>query len=143
MNEDTRKLLEECNSGCKMALGSMKQVKEYIQDEKLKKIVESYKQKHEQLEMESSNLLKEAGNSEKEPGVMASMFSWFTTEMKLMIEDDGHQIAKLMMDGCNMGIQSISEYQNKYKEASKEAMELAKKLVKTEENFMQEMKQFL
>ena len=34
MNEDTRKLLEECNSGCKMALGSMKQVKEYIQDEK-------------------------------------------------------------------------------------------------------------
>lgn len=143
MNEDTRKLLEECNSGCKMALGSMKQVKEYIQDEKLKKIVESYKQKHEQLEMESSNLLKEAGNSEKEPGVMASMFSWFTTEMKLMIEDDGHQIAKLMMDGCNMGIQSISEYQNKYKEASKEATELAKKLVKTEENFMQEMKQFL
>ncbi|MCI9051571.1 MAG: hypothetical protein HFI05_06520 [Lachnospiraceae bacterium] len=143
MNEDTRKLLEECNSGCKMALGSMKQVKEYIQDEKLKKIVESYKQKHEQLEIESSNLLKGAGNSEKEPGVMASMFSWFTTEMKLMIEDDGHQIAKLMMDGCNMGIQSISEYQNKYKEASKEATELAKKLVKTEENFMQEMKQFL
>lgn len=143
MNEDTRKLLEECNSGCKMALGSMKQVKEYIQDEKLKKIVESYKQKHEQLEMESSNLLKGAGNSEKEPGVMAAMFSWFTTEMKLMIEDDGHQIAKLMMDGCNMGIQSISEYQNKYKEASKEASELAKKLVKTEENFMQEMKQFL
>ena len=143
MNEDTRKLLEECNSGCKMALGSMKQVKEYIQDEKIKKIVESYKQKHEQLEIESSNLLKGAGNSEKEPGVMASMFSWFTTEMKLMIEDDGHQIAKLMMDGCNMGIQSISEYQNKYKEASKEATELAKKLVKTEENFMQEMKQFL
>lgn len=143
MNEDTRKLLEECNSGCKMALGSMKQVKEYIQDEKLKKIVESYKQKHKQLEIESSNLLKGAGNSEKEPGVMASMFSWFTTEMKLMIEDDGHQIAKLMMDGCNMGIQSISEYQNKYKEASKEATELAKKLVKTEENFMQEMKQFL
>ena len=143
MNEDTRKLLEECNSGCKMALGSMKQVKEYIQDEKLKKIVESYKQKHEQLEIESSNLLKGAGNSEKEPGVLASMFSWFTTEMKLMIEDDGHQIAKLMMDGCNMGIQSISEYQNKYKEASKEATELAKKLVKTEENFMQEMKQFL
>ena len=143
MNEDTRKLLEECNSGCKMALGSMKQVKEYIQDEKLKKIVESYKQKHEQLEIESSNLLKGAGNSEKEPGVMASMFSWFTTEIKMMIEDDGHQIAKLMMDGCNMGIQSISEYQNKYKEASKEATELAKKLVKTEENFMQEMKQFL
>ena len=143
MESDTVALLKECNSGCKMALGSMKQVKEYIQDEKLKKIVESYKQKHEQLEIESSNLLKGAGNSEKEPGVMASMFSWFTTEMKLMIEDDGHQIAKLMMDGCNMGIQSISEYQNKYKEASKEATELAKKLVKTEENFMQEMKQFL
>ncbi|HPF28988.1 MAG TPA: hypothetical protein PLZ77_02655 [Lachnospiraceae bacterium] len=65
------------------------------------------------------------------------------TDHKLMAEKDSHQIAKLMMDGCNMGIQSVSEYQNQYRNASKEALELAQKLVRAEEDFMEEMKQFL
>ena len=42
-----------------------------------------------------------------------------------------------------MGIQSVSEYMNKYEEASPESIDLAKKIIKTEEDFMGEMKQFL
>jgi len=143
MNDDTIKLLKECTAGCKMALGSMKQVEEYIQDSKLKQIIDSYKDKHEELEKELADMLAQAGKTESEPKTMASAFSWFTTEMKLMMKDDSHQIAKLMMDGCNMGIQSVSEYQNKYSQASQEAVKLAHKLVKIEEDFMLEMKQFL
>ena len=74
---------------------------------------------------------------------MASVFSWITTEMKLMIKDDSRQIAKLMMDGCNMGIQSISEAVNENPEASGESKSAAKKLVKELEDFMKELKPFL
>ena len=48
-----------------------------------------------------------------------------------------------MMDGCNMGIQSVSEYLNQYPQASQESKSLAKKLVETEEMFMKELKKFL
>lgn len=143
MQEDTKKLLEECTSGCKMAIHSMEQIKEYVKDDKQLELIESYKQKHQELEKEAATLLQEVGTPEKEPGVMAVAFSWFTTEMKLMMREDSGQIAKLMMDGCNMGIQSIGGFLNQYVGASSESQSLAKELVRTEEEFMKELKQFL
>ena len=74
---------------------------------------------------------------------MASAFSWLSTEMKMMFKDDNTKIAKIMMNGCNMGIQSISEDINKYSNASSESVSLAKKLVKAEENFMRDLERFL
>ena len=140
MEEHTKKLLEECNSGCKMAVNSMDQVSEYIEDEKLSQVVGVYRDKHKKIEDKSSELLQRYGETGKEPGAAASVFSWFTTEIKLMLKDDRNQIAKLLMDGCNMGIQSISEDRNKYSGASKESMDLANELVGIEGDFMWELK---
>lgn len=143
MEEDTRKLLQECNKGCKMAIDSMEQVKGHISDGSLEKLFDEYEEKHRKIEDESSVLLDRAGQEEKEPGAAASTFAWMSTGMKLAMKDDNRQIAKLMMDGCNMGIQSISENINKYPEASKESIHIAKDLVKMEEAFMGELKDFL
>lgn len=143
MEEDTVKLLRECNSGCKMAINSMNQVKEYIQEEKLLKTIEEYDKKHRKLEDKISVLLNESANEEKEPKKMAEVYSWLSTEMKLMMRDDSHEIAKIMMNGCNMGIQSLSRYINEYENASAESLAIAKDLVKAEEEFMKALKQFL
>lgn len=143
MQENTKKLLEECNSGCKMAIESMDQVGQYVTDDKLKGVIQDYNTRHKKLESESSRLLAQEGQEEKEPGVFASTFSWLTTEMKMMAKDDNKQAAKIMMNGCNMGIQSITETMHQCKDASNESMSLAKKLVCTEEEFMGEMKKFL
>ena len=59
------------------------------------------------------------------------------------MKNSDNQIAKVLMDGCNMGIQSIGEYMNEYTGASEEAKKIAKKLVKLEENFMSDLKKFL
>ena len=143
MEDNTRKLLEECNSGCKMAIESMDQVGPYVTDEKLKGTIQDYNTKHKELEKESSRLLAQEGETGKEPGMFASAFSWMTTEVKMMARDDNKQAAKIMMNGCNMGIQSISEDINKYSNASSESVSLAKKLVKAEENFMRDLERFL
>jgi len=63
--------------------------------------------------------------------------------MKMMMHPSDHEVAKIMMDGCNMGIQSVSEYVNKYHDASQESQDSAKKLIKIEEEFMREMKGFV
>lgn len=143
MNEHSRKLLQECSSGCKMAMESMDQVEKYVQDDTLQSVIAEYRKKHDELEQKASELLAQSGNSEKEPGAAARAFSWITTEMKMMMKEDNNQIAKLLMDGCNMGIQSITEYQHEYCEASKEAEGLADDLVKMEEEFSRELKKFL
>ena len=143
MNDQTAKLLKECNVGCKMALRSMDQVEDYLEDSELERVVEDYRREHEHVEKETSRLLMQAGASEKEPSPMVAASSWITTEMRLMMKGDCHQVAKLMMNGCNMGIQSIAKCQNECKEASREARQIAEGLIKTEEDFMGRMRAFL
>lgn len=143
MSEDTMKLLQECNSGCKMALNSLDQVLEYIQDDKLHELVDVYTTRHDKLEVRCSEILAEHGLCDEEPGIMAKAFSWINAEVKLMLNDDNHHIAAILMDGCNMGIQSISEQQHKYPTADKKVMDIAHDLVKCEEDFMVELKEFM
>lgn len=143
MNEHSLKLLEECNSGCKMALESVNQIHEYIKDHKLMSTLDTYKRKHEVLEVRSTSMLEKNGRPEKKPNMMASAFSYITAEMKLMIKDDNHQVAKLLMDGCNMGIQSISTCRNDYPDADQDVLDLAEDLIKIEEDFMKDLKAFI
>lgn len=143
MNEDTINLLKECNAGGKSGTNSMEQVKPYIENEKLKSIIDKYNDKHIKIGEECHKMLNEFHEEEKDPQVSAKTFSWISTKIKLMKNDDTHEIADIMIDGCNMGIKSVSEYINKYKNASKDSMDLAKKLVKTEQEFMNELLRFL
>lgn len=143
MDKQTVTLLKECNAGCKMAINSMERLKDFLTNAELEQTLSIYKDQHKKLEEESSKLLKEMGESEQQPDKIASAFSWITTEMKLMIKDDSTQIAKILMNGCNMGIQSISECMNKCPDASHDSISLAKKLVKCEEKLMEDMKKYL
>ncbi len=143
MEEQTITLLKEYNSGCKMAINSIDQLREYVRNAELNEVLETAKKQHRELEEESAKLLKEFGKIEKSPDKLASAFSWITTEVKMMVQDDSSQISKILMNGCNMGIQSITGQMNKCPEASHASMSLAKKLVKCEEKLMEDVKKFL
>ncbi len=143
MNEDTINLLKECNAGCKSGTNSMEQVHPYIENEKLKSIIDEYHDKHVRIGDQCHQILNEYHEEEKDPQVSAKAFSWISTETKLKMNHDTHKIADIMVDGCNMGIKSVSEYINKYQAASDESMELAKKLVKMEQEFMNELLAYL
>ncbi len=142
MDANTVELLKECNKGSKMAIASIEQLMGKIQSTDFAKLVKSYDKEHKEIEEETTKLLKECGESEAEPGVMVSTFSYLSTEMKTMVYDD-KKIAKLLMDGCNMGIQSVSKYLNKYTEAEDDSVKVARKLVKLEEHFMESVKEYL
>ncbi len=143
MDEQTRKLLEECSSGCKMAVNSLDQITGYIKDSNLKKLVESYISHHKNLEAEAVKALQDSGNDAKDPGALSSVFAWFTTEMKLTFNDDNTRIAKLLMDGCNMGIQTLGERMNTLNQADSSALALARKIIKAEQDLMKELQAFL
>lgn len=143
MKEHTEMLLQECYSGLCMAIDSMEQVWPYAKDEELKALIKRYKEKHERLKQQTCEIMCKHNVEQKKPGIMATAFAWITAETKLMLEDDSNQIAKLMMDGSNMGIQSITECINKNEEAEEDVQSIAKKIVRIEEEFLQELKHFL
>jgi hypothetical protein len=143
MNEDTIKLLKECNSGCKSATNSMEQVMPFIENDKLKAIIDEYNDKHIKIGDKCHQLLDQYQEEEKDPKTKSKAFSWLSTEVKLMLDNDSSRIADLMIDGCNMGIKSVSKYINKYQKASQESMDLAKELVRVEQEFMDDLLGFL
>ena len=142
MNTDTRELLKECSAGCRLAVQNLNQIVDFAENEKLKDMILKYKEEHIRIEEETEQILKECKESGKEPGLLAEAFAKITTEMKLMLKSDSGQIAKLLMDGCNMGVQSIEEAIHKYGGASGETKELAEKIVRLEETMVQDLKQF-
>ena len=143
MSNDTVKLLRECNAGCKSATNSMEQVLRYLDNEDLKNLIDEYNDKHIKLGDECHQMLNELDEEEKDPDKMAKTFSWISTEVKLMMNDNSQKIAELMIDGCNMGIKSLSKYINQYKNASNESVDLAKRLIKIEQEFMNELLKYL
>ena len=143
MSKDTLELLKECNAGCKSATNSMEQVQAYVKDSELKKIIEQYNKEHIQIGDECHKILDKAGETEKDPSPMAKAFSWISTEIKMMINDDEKKIADVMVDGCNMGIKALSRYLNEYKEADKESRNLTQKLIRLEQDFMNDLLVYL
>ena len=112
MDEQTRKLLEECTSGCKMAVSSIQQILEFTQDSALQKILNKYIEQHTHLQQTAESQLSADGFEPKDPGMLASAFSWFTTEIKLGMNSDNSEIAKVLIDGCSMGIKTLGERAN-------------------------------
>lgn len=143
MDENTIELLKECSSGCQMGMESVKKMREYVKDSKMSELLEAYGEKHRGLEGRISGLLSEYGKDEKAPAKMAEVMAKMDMSIKMFMHPEESQVAKLMMDGCNMGIQSVSEYVNKYPDASQESQDIAKDLIKIEEDFMKEMKSFV
>ena len=143
MQDDTIKLLKEVDAGCKMAIDSIDRMEGFHMGPDMAHMTERYKQKHQALQQEATKMLHDQGETGKSPNTMPTMISKTTTQFKMMMREDNHQAAKILMDGCNMGIQSLSEYINKYKAASKESISIAKSLIKTEEDFMCDLKKFI
>lgn len=142
-NQDTVKLLKECDAGAKMAITSIDEVLEKVCDEELKRILQESKAKHKELESELDMLLIQQGAQEKEPGAMAKSMSWMKTNMKLSMDNSDGTVADLITDGCNMGIKSLYRYLNQYKEADRKARELCEKLIDAEEQLRSKLRAYL
>lgn len=143
MSNDTIALLKECNAGCKSATNSMEQVLEFVKEDKLKELIERYNKKHVELGDKCHELLNKANEEEEDPHPMAKAFSWLSTEVKMLVNDGQQKIADLMVDGCNMGIKSLSKYLNEYKDAEGLAKDITKKLIRLEQDFMAELLEYL
>ena len=140
---DTEKLLKETDAGCKMAVNSIEAVMEHAKSEKLQSLLGTSLKTHQKLGDEIGGLLRMHGSEGKEPNPVANVMSEMKIDWKLMVENSDHTVATLMMDGCNMGIQKLSEYMNQYVAADKEVRAMAEKLIDAEQKFMDDLRVFV
>lgn len=143
-NADTINLLQECDAGTKMAVASIEETLDKLQDKKLIDLLCESKRHHEKLGNDLHELLREYQVEDKDPNLMAKGMSWFKTNMKVgMSEDSDKTAAGLMTDGCDMGIKSLHKYMNQYKDANHSAKAICSRLISIEETLRDDLRKYL
>ena len=132
IEQDTIRLLRECDAGIKMGVSSIDDVLPHVQNKDLKNILSECKRRHEALKEDLQQRLDRFGDEGKEPNPIAKGMSWMKTNMKMNLQESDATIADLMTDGCNMGVKSLSKYLNQYKAAEEYSKDIAKKLIHLE-----------
>lgn len=143
MENDTVRLLRECDAGIKMGIDSIGQVMEYVKDENLKKILTKCKDEHEVMKEDLQILLTKAQDDGKDPNLMAKGMSWIKTNVKLVMDESDATIADLMTDGCNMGVKSLKRYLNQYQAADSQSRKIASRLIDSEERLIKNLDPYL
>lgn len=143
IEQDTIKLLRECDAGVKMGVSSIVEVLDNVKSPKLKEMLKECKAEHEKLDLEIKQALERFSDEGKEPQPMAKGMSWLKTNMMLAFDESDQTVADLITDGCNMGVKSLNKYMNKYKAADEKSKDIAKRLSSSEEKLSKNIRCFL
>jgi len=143
IEQDTIKLLRECDAGVKMGISSIDDVLDYVSSKELKSLLSQSKDEHRKLDTEIHQSLNRYDDDGKDPAPIAKGMSWIKTNVMLAVNDSDATIADLMTDGCNMGVKSLNKYLNKYAAADEKSKDVAKKLVNLEEKLAHDIKSYL
>lgn len=142
-NDDSIELLKECDAGTKMAISSLDEVLEKVNDPNMKQILTESKEHHEKLRDAIFDQLMRKDSEEKEPNPLAKSMSWLKTNMKIGMDDSDATVADLITDGCDMGIKSLHKYLNQYKAADEDAKDFCHRLIQIEEQLRQTLHPYL
>lgn len=143
IEQDTIRLLKECDAGVKMGIASFDDVLEYVHNQNMKQILLDNKQEHQKLLQELNQLLQKYQDEGKEPDPIAKGMSWMKTKVMLMMHEDDATIADLMSDGAAMGVKSLAKYLNQYKAADEDSKDIAKRIIELEERLIKEIQPYL
>ena len=143
VEQDTIKLLRECDAGVKMGVDSIDEVMDYVHSDKLRQILTDCKHDHVVLNDEIQSMLDEYGDGGKDPNPIAKGMSWMKTNAMLVMKESDSTIADHMTDGCNMGVKSLHRYLNQYEAAEEKAKRITKRLINIEEDLAIDIREYL
>ena len=143
IEQDTIKLLRECDAGIRMGLDAIRDVLDRVRDRELRRVLDESLHQHEKLDRELQEALRRFSDEGKEPSPIAKSMSHMKTGLKMGLDDSDSTVAELITDGCNMGVKSLSRYLNQYAAADEMSKDVCKRLIKLEEELAVAMRDHL
>ena len=127
-----------------MGVIGIEHIESDILDDDLKRTVLKQKREYERIVKDTLEIFKKYKKNEKDISIMAKIGSYMSAKFNLLKSNNNTNIiAKMMIEGSNKGIIEITEKLNNYHGDDKELCYLAKKLLRTEEYNLEELKKFL
>ena len=143
IEQDTIKLLRECDSGIKMGVQSIDDVIKMVRDKKFQELLKNCREEHLKLQKQVEKELARFHDEGKDPNPILKGMSFMKTTVKISLKDSDTTIASLMTDGCNMGVKSLNRYLNEYEAAEERTKDITKRLIKLEEKLVEDIRDYL
>lgn len=144
MNDnDTVKLLRECDAGVKMGVASINEVLPNVRSEEFRRDLTDCRNQHEVLLSDIKTKLCAHCDNGKDPAPAAKGMSRIKTNVKIALNESDKTIADLITDGCNMGVKSLHRYLNQYSTADAESKGFAHRLIQLEDDLAKQIRQYL
>ena len=136
-------MLNYIRKNAKMGCQGIDEILPYANDEKFRKILETQKEEYGRIFEEADRLIHERKEKPEDISPMTKFSSKAMTMVKTMNDPSVSHLAEMMYQGNAMGVIKITRHQREYGGTNPKICELANRLLKTEENNMEEIRKFL
>ena len=143
IEQDTIRLLRECDAGIQMGVSAIDDVLERVQAPDMYRRLSACKRAHESLKTEINGMLADCHDDGKAPNPLAQGMSWLKTNAAIAMNGSDQTIASLMTDGCNMGVKSLGRYLNQYEAASEDSKDIKKRLIGLEQKLSDDLREYM
>ena len=127
----------------KMGIVGIDDIKKDIKSEELIKVINEQKNDYYAICTKAMKLLSITNDERKNVSPIAKLMTYIDSRMKLIQDDSDSNIAKMMIEGSNMGIIKLTEHLNNYKGDNKKIISLAENLLEIEKRNLKNLKKFL
>lgn len=144
--DETNELLEYIYQDCEMATTTLTELLKQLQekDNKIKRTVEDILKEYEKYLKESIKLLKAHKIKPKKLGMMAKMGAKAGIKTNVKNDNSDSKISDVVIQGLVMGIIDISKRIDDFeKEANKDIVKLANRLLEFQESSVEKLKEYL
>ena len=143
IHQDTVRLLRECDAGIQMGIAAIDDVLPRVRSKDLSAVLRECRDRHAALQLEVRSALNRFGDEGKPAHPIAKAMSAIKTGLEMAVDPSDSAIAGLMMDGCAMGIKSLSQYLNQYQAADEAAKDICQRLIAQEETLAKAVRAYL
>ena len=142
MNQDIE-FLNYIYQNAKMGIIGIDNIKSDIKDKKLLKLIREQENDYYTICTKAIKLLSLSNTERKNISQMAKLMTYIDAKMKIIKDNSSSNIAKMMIEGSNMGIIAITEKLQNYAGSDKRIISLGKELLRMLKNNIENLKQYL
>ena len=145
MNDTCKNMLDEMYRNVKMGADSIVNIMPKVSDKALREELTAQLEKYGAYSHKIEQILYSDGSAPKEEGVMTKLGAKVGMAMNTMMDSTTSHLAEMIIEGATMGVTNMTRLlrENENHPCSEEILDLAKDIIKYEENTIENMKKYL
>lgn len=143
MGENEYEFLNNVYRNAEMGRDGLYFVLRKTDDPAFRKLVETQLMEYQSLMDDTEEQMRAAGKEPRPTAPIAKAMVRMTAQRKAIADNSPSALADMLIQGSSMGVTKVAKEISRFTELSQQSMELAHRLKKTEENNIEQMKQYL